>query len=595
MSRNLKNILVTTPIESTWGKDEKIIFLGEWCKKFSRRHVLLNRHHSTLDYHWRDRVKLDKDHAYLFNLYEKVLRELSRSLNSFHSTNHSLRYWRIIVGPWLLNYLSVLFDRFSSISRLDDFDEEIFTYVSKQRESCRVPEDYNMSLKLFGDDNWNYTIFSEILQFKNNHNISLIRKDYFNQDVSTLPSVQKNFRVYVSNLATTIFDKITAFINSIFFQKKPNYIIYHSYFSRRFLAKLSILLGKLPRFHIEFDQKIIYSKKNRQDFHLKNFNTSDSFESFLALSIKNDIPIAYLESYKSILQTQKRLSDADVILTANAHFHCELFKSWAAEQTNQGAQLLISAHGGALYPKFSVFNHQEMISDTRIVWGKEWLPNQTRIAPNKLDFKVKKISKDGDISIILNTTPRYSIRCCSIPMSSLALDCYEQIKSFLRLLDRDILVNVKAKPKTVPKGHYDIGSRLISDFDPSIISPRKSIYDVIKHSRIVICTYPQTSFSEAIFSGVPTMLIYEEKFYEVQDIYHQLIDLLKLANIIHTTPESAAKHLKEIYQNPLEWWNHDDTLIAREKFNSMCLTDSLDSLKDWHGLLLHHNKSAYNA
>ena len=80
-------------------------------------------------------------------------------------------------------------------------------------------------------------------------------------------------------------------------------------------------------------------------------------------------------------------------------------------------------------------------------------------------------------------------------------------------------------------------------------------------------------------------------YQELQNLhYHQLIDLLKLANIIHTTPESAAKHLKEIYQNPLEWWNHDDTLIAREKFNSMCLTDSLDSLKDWHDLLLHHNK-----
>jgi len=594
MSLNFKKILVTSPIESTWGKDEDIIFLGEWCKKFSRRHVLSNRNHSSLEYHWRDRVKLDKDHAYLFNLYEKVLRELSRSLNSFHSTNHSLRYWRIIVGPWLLNYLSVLFDRFSSVSNLDDFDEEIFTYISKKKESCRAPEDYNMSLKLFGDDHWNYTIFSEILQFKNNHNISLVKKDHINQDVSNLPNVQKNFRASASNFVTTIFDKTTAFINSIFFKKKSNYIIYHSYFSRRFLVKLSILLGKLPRFYTEFDQEIKYAQKNRKNFVVKNFNISDSFESFLSLSIKQDIPIAYLESYRSILKIQKKLTDADVILTANAHFHSELFKSWAAEQTNRGAQLLISAHGGALYPKFSVFNHQEMISDARIVWGKEWLPNQIRVAPNKLAFKVKKISKDGDISIILNTTPRYSIRCCSIPMSSLALDCYEQIKSFIELLDRDILVNVKAKPKTVPRGHYDIGSRLISDFDPSIISHRKSIYDVIKHSRIVICTYPQTSFSEAIFSGVPTMLIYEEKFYEVQDIYHELIDFLKIANIIHTNPESAAKHLKDIYQNPLEWWNHGDTLRAREKFNSMCLTDSLDPLKDWHSLLLHHNKSAYN-
>jgi putative transferase (TIGR04331 family) len=432
------------------------------------------------------------------------------------------------------------------------------------------------------------------LKFKNLDNISLIKKDHIAEELSSISKSHKNFKVSAINFVITIYDKVASFLNAIFFKKKSKYIIYHSYFPKKFLYRLSILLGQLPRLYLEFEQKVTYSENRRKDFVLRNFDSSNSFESFLILSIKKDIPIAYLESYKSILQIQSKFLDADVILTANAHFHCELFKSWAAEQTNQGAQLLISAHGGALYPKFSVFNHQEMISDTRIVWGKEWLPSQKRIAPNKLSFKAKKVSIDGDISIIFNNTPRYSIRCASIPMSALALDCYEQIKSFLELLDRDILLNVKAKLKNVQKGHYDFASRLIQDFNPSIISHRKSIYDVINHSRVVVCTYPQTTFSEAIFSGVPTMLIYEEKFYEVLDIYDELIDVLKEANIIHTTPESAAKHLKDIYQNPLPWWNEKATLDAREKFNSMCLTDSLHPLKDWHDLLLQNHKSAYN-
>ena len=33
--------LITTPIEESWRKEEKIIFLGEWCKLYNRKNGVI--------------------------------------------------------------------------------------------------------------------------------------------------------------------------------------------------------------------------------------------------------------------------------------------------------------------------------------------------------------------------------------------------------------------------------------------------------------------------------------------------------------------------------------------------------------------------
>ena len=106
--------------------------------------------------------------------------------------------------------------------------------------------------------------------------------------------------------------------------------------------------------------------------------------------------------------------------------------------------------------------------------------------------------------------------------------------------------------------------------------------DLLANSRIVLCTYPQTSFSEAMFSGVPTVMLYIQEYWEVEDIYDELIESLKRVNIIHTDAEKAASHIQNIYDDPLKWWNSDDVVEARNTFNEICLTESSDPIDDWH-------------
>ena len=67
-------------------------------------------------YHWDDRSKLKKDYEYLKILEKKVLLELIKFLNSYHNKNFSERYWKILLGPWLITLLQIILE--TSLSEL---------------------------------------------------------------------------------------------------------------------------------------------------------------------------------------------------------------------------------------------------------------------------------------------------------------------------------------------------------------------------------------------------------------------------------------------------------------------------------------------
>ena len=109
----VSRFLITTALEETWPDDPEIpvLFLGEWCRIYSRRDRWSMMNAKVLHYHWDDRHKLYNDYQYLNNIYENTLKSLQKKLNEIHKVDHSLRYWRILIGPWLGYFLQMVFDR----------------------------------------------------------------------------------------------------------------------------------------------------------------------------------------------------------------------------------------------------------------------------------------------------------------------------------------------------------------------------------------------------------------------------------------------------------------------------------------------------
>jgi putative transferase (TIGR04331 family) len=573
---------VTTALESSWGDNEEIVFLGEWCKKYSRKHLWQERNSYTLDYHWRDRTKLKKDHIYLENLYEVTLLSLSAYLNKSHCKDYDVDYWRIVVGPWLITYISVLWDRWECLQQVASESSQFKTKIIKFNPIRKAPNNFGEASSFFDSDIWNHQIFASIIRYRNELNIQTeqITDDFLLSMQKRERTPRINYRSILRK-SVNIFDEILGY----FLGNTTKLVVFESYFPRISLLRLSIKLRLVPRAQSKFNKPINYpppivrENLSRTNLALSVGSKAPCFEHFLFENILSDIPICHLEGYEQLLDSQSELSTAKSIFTANAHFGNELFKVWAAEQKQNGAKLIISSHGGALYPLHSIFDHQEKIANIRVIWGSEWIKEQIRLPANKLKRKVLWYQKKGNVSVIDYDNPNYSYRCASIPMGPLSLECYEQNLRLVNLLSPRVKEKLKIRPKI--SGKWQKKQRYIDTLGPEIISTEQSVESTILNSRLVICTYPQTTFSQAMSSGVPTMIMYLEEFWEVQPIYCELLACLKEAGIMHTDEKSAASHINNIFDDPMEWWNADATKDALKLFNEMCLTNSKDPISSW--------------
>src|SRR4051812_14278070 len=99
--------LVTTADERTWMADRPILFLSESCRLYHRKNA------------WKDLDAVvapprslgiedkKKDLAYVLALARQITQELGDALNAFHRTEHTFRYWNILLGHWVHRYVSV--------------------------------------------------------------------------------------------------------------------------------------------------------------------------------------------------------------------------------------------------------------------------------------------------------------------------------------------------------------------------------------------------------------------------------------------------------------------------------------------------------
>ena len=126
--------LITTADEYTWKQDSKVLFLGEWCKLYSRKSLWSKLDYEVMPYHWEDRQRMHQDFQRINTIYERYLKCLADNMNNLHQCDHSIRYWRIIVGPWLYFFIEILYDRLLSIQSASDSNIISETIVFKRED-----------------------------------------------------------------------------------------------------------------------------------------------------------------------------------------------------------------------------------------------------------------------------------------------------------------------------------------------------------------------------------------------------------------------------------------------------------------------------
>jgi len=572
----VKRQLVTTALEATWATDgQPILFLGEWCKLFDRRHVWESLNHVVAPYHWDDRSKLFQDYTTLQVVYEEALKALSQQLNQQHGVNYSLRYWRILIGPWLGYFIQMVFDRWFMIKTVLDTEEISNIQILKRQLGQGVPNDMNDFIALFVDDHWNEMIYGQILQFMTVPVTVIEAPQAYEQ--SDYNSQRKAIKLshYLKKSVVSI-----AYLLSSVLTRSDDYFFITSYLTRQQDLLLQLKLGQipkiwrssaLPRFDYCKAQRnwLLDLPKNRlrADWH--------PFCQLISLLVPQNIPTSYLEGYRDLAQKSSELHwphRPKAIFTSNSYSSDDLFKIWAAEKVDRGIPLIVGQHGGNYGMALWSFHesHEIDISDQYLTWG--WTePRQNKLIPigNLKGFgsTVIKPNKSGKALLVEMVVPRYSYHMYSVPVSAGQWQAYFNdqvrfVKTLPDVLRKSLLVRlfshdwkagqVSRWQKQFPGIELDFGTRPLKE--------------LLWQTRLYISTYNATTYLESLCLNFPTLIFWNPLHWELRDGVRPYFDLLKEVGIFHETPESAAQQMAKIWDNIDDWWLDPETQNAREVF-----------------------------
>ncbi|MCX8022712.1 MAG: LIC12162 family protein [Syntrophorhabdaceae bacterium] len=567
--------LATTALEEFWDKSKEILFLGEWCKIYSRKHIWEKLKYRVLPYHWDDRNKLYNDYLYLDVVYERYLGVLTEILNKNHREKHSEHYWRIIIGPWLFYFIEILFDRYESIKNASESGMVTDTWILNCEEDFFTPYDFEDFFINIIDDNYNNMLFS-----------------YLIKKCGSIPYTVKGYKLEIKNnrffITHGTFRNSLLKLLSIYHKCLPDsskkYIFFHSRLKLKDLIKLQAKLNQFPSLYTGYSIKSPHfrvDKMLRQKILLKA--GTNKFESVLDVLIPYQIPFLYIEGYDEFRrEIYKELpAKVKIIFTANASIGIESFKFWAADQWEKGAKLILTQHGGhhgmALWS--SELKHEIDISDVYFSWGwSDKNNNKVHPMPSGQLFKLKKnkIRPDinGVILWVMMGIPRYSYWLYSIPVSSQMLSYFDEQKRFYECLRDDIKKLLLLKPYMKDFGWND--RMRFRDLMPEAMQydGRLSMLELLKDSRLFIGTYNSTTYLETFVVNFPTILFWNPKHWELQDDVKSYFEMLHDVGMLHDTPESAAVKVNDIFSDPNKWWNSESVQRARVSFcNRFALTD----------------------
>lgn len=561
--------LVTTAEESTWPEDDvPVLFLGEWCRLYDRKSTWEKRDAVVAPYHWDDRLKLHQDYRYLKALYEELLTDLATQLNELHQVEHSLRYWRILIGPWLGYFIQMLFDRWSMLHQVLRENDISGVRVLQNCENEFVPNDMAAFSFLFVNDAWNEFIYSQILDW-----LGLPVKRVCMKDRASLKADNRIKRGSPYRQLKLGLARVVSHLSGMLC-REDEYFFISSYLSIKLDLHLQAKLGQLPKLW-----RSVAGPKCKLDIAARQWvlprgDGKNEFSNLVRAMVPRQIPKVYLEGYFDLVSLTNHLpwpKSPKAIFTSNAFSTDDVFKEWAAHKVESGTPLVIGQHGGNYGMALWSFHedHETAIADKFLTWG--WSSPEARNAAPVGNLKGfdKRIQPDetGFALLVEVTFPRQSYHMYSVPVSARqwldyfidqcrfvqALPKYLQDKLLIRLYSEDFGLSQKKRwQDRFPDLQVDNG-----------IQP---IANLLKKTRLYVSTYNATTYLESLSLNFPTIIFWNPKHWELRQSACPYFEILKSVGIFHETPEGAARQMATVWDDVPRWWHSTEVQDARQAF-----------------------------
>jgi putative transferase (TIGR04331 family) len=544
-----KKILIISQLKKKINLSKSsVIYLNEGCLPVS---LIENNFDRTLvpNYpHLKER-KIYKNYFYLLSVYELFLKNISHQLNKTHNVNYSKQYWRIVIGVWLFEFISIIFDNWKRLKYIKSSYKLNYVQVKKYKNYKLFFKDYNDFSYKTSSEIFNNAIYKDLLKFFEDLKVKFVFDKNKNSD-SNLSS-RKIFNILINN-----FIKIFVFTNTFF--QKNNSVFHNPYFNKKILFLLQIKLKQFPNFYKSPNINTLSLNKNMRS-QIVNYS-NDPFTKVVGKLLFKYMPLSYLENYHYYLNRVNNINwpkKPKFIFSSNSFFYDDFFKIWlAAKKDKFNTKFISGQHGGYFFTtKFNFLEkHQSDISDSVVTWGY----NKKKYKPvfnfKTVDKKIKS-KKNGYLLFICYAFSRFSsLHSIYTGFSYLTYlkDQFNLIKKLNNHIHNHLIlreypydygwnINLKSVLKNNIKTHL-------------LIDKNNNFYDSLLKSRICLINLNSTTFLETLNLNFPTILFFNNNNEPLNNEIKKYLNILKKAEVYFDNHVLAAKKINLIWDNVDEWW-----------------------------------------
>jgi len=582
--------LITTSDEITWKFDRPVLFLGEWCRLYDRKHIWKDMDAIVAAPYGLGKQKKETDYALARDLEKKLFPVLCNILNQFHNNQHNDRFWRIVLGHWFRRFIDVILNRVNTLELcLESYNingTSAFTIDSH----ALAPMDSYAAIWAFNDDRWNNALYIRILNLLGVTNcpVEVISEAKSDHITNSIAAIEIPIKKKIRELGYHTISQITSML-----AKADDAFIINSYLPRNEVIKFQLALGQIPQLW----SSPKFSPTKNPDLTLrKNLSVqipeakSSPLFGIMCSLIFELLPVCFLESFTELNRAIQQLpwpKKPKFIFTSNNFDTDEVFKCWTATKVESGSKYIIGQHGN----NYGTYRYmwpsiEEKTSDKFLTWG--WTDNLPQHTPA---FILKTAGRKATYY-----DPKGGLLLVEVHMPH-RINTWDETFEFENYFANQMLfIN---ELESLPRRNLTIrlhrGYKYFKwneearwrEFDPTLKLETGTLHieQVIKQSRLIVHSYDSTGILETLSQNIPTLAFWQNDFDHLRDSSKPYYELLVDAGIVHLTHRSVAAKVNEVWNDVEGWWGQNHVQEARSQFCNQYAKISNKPVRDLKELL----------
>lgn len=557
------------------GAHDRSLYVGGWCRG-SRRNT------PTLPNPVDDRRLVRPLEQVAWDLRARMLARLTPSLNELHGTSHAVLYWNLFLGLWMLDTASVVIDRFLRCAAAHQIAPDARFVVAAPLDPPRTQAE---GLRRHVTDRGNADLMGCLVEALGYPTLSahLVAPE----DRQAGPAMS------ASSPVGSIADAVAHWATGAAIARGKERIVLLGYSQlrnsdllrlRRRVAGLTLgtRAGLRHRLDwLEHDISPDIEKRSR----LTAGKPDAVLEAVLAKSLSRSIPLSAIEGYEYVVAESHRRYGASADAVHGNYSHAEPENEFLARSRLSGKKIVFAQHGGSY--RQALVNPVERleIGDGCLFlsWGGTGAGVRAASSPHLA--RLKDRHRGGSRVLLVELLlPRYLQRFWSGPLAEQTDEIGTQLARFVHAITAPHVARQLVVKRSIA-GHIYAADRHpeIARLPHTGDGSRRAPY-WMQRSRLVIVTYPDTTFIEAMVMNAPTIGLWNPDYFEMTADAAAFFDALAEQGVIFSDPAGAARQLERVYDFAGGWWAAEGIQSARHKFIER-FGRSGDWVGEWGALL----------